>query len=531
MPPSHTVAPSTTSTYNDVRGSFNKYRSIAFGTWKPGEAKRFSEKGRRRVVSLSEPRPAAATTLGPASEAAVLALSKKPVRRELPKSDSVDSVDDHTLVPAEDDLDDLNDVSEIENCKTEPLNRHCQVQTTPSLCSHRRHNTEMTVSFQSDLYSSTEYLNYCLGRASIDDNRTHLNRNYALNRSMDALNDRLVHSKKGSASQTLRLPKASTSAATQPMTVSQLFQPLHQRTRSFDSATYHAVISPGKSSKISSFGNKSSKSTSSSSVAKPGALQATKNFLKKLYNNSTTLPRKLKSGKSNQKLDRFKAATSPFFEIRYPEPEEIPYLPYNIQYEVESEHGDETYDTDRDADEEDEVTELDVATEELDSAPSCSSASPGKWGQSTTDEGIFSGGEDKSVAGSDSTTTRSTGSSSGVGSRAAVTADKFQSWNDLFGHLKKEITEMRERDVRILESLKSAESHLHCVRGLDRSRSEYATPLSRILAAPTTIPAGSLRPPPTLPRTSTLTSNSTTSSSSTSRNSTKSASRLRSTFV
>ena len=200
-----------------------------------------------------------------------------------------------------------------------------------------------------------------------------------------------------------------------------------------------AVIAPSKGAKLSTFGQKST------TQQKTGAFQATKNFIKKLYNNSTTLPKKLRSGKSQQKLDRIKAATSPFYEIRlgyfrnsvklhdsilrYPEPEEIPYLPYNIQYEVESENNDEE-------------TEFDVATEEFgDSsvAPSCSSSTQEKSinGQNAPDEGIFSGSDEKSQTGSDFTAPSCVSSSNR--STAPAAPEQFQSWNDLFGHLKKEI--------------------------------------------------------------------------------------------
>jgi len=379
------------------------------------------------------------------------------------------SLDSKTLVPTED------EVSEIEHCKTEPISIiHNCAQTTPSLRDHKpstRFNQVMTISFDPDCYSSAEYLNYCIGKDSGNFSRN-MPLSKVANRSMDALNERLVHS---NLTRSLQRQNPSTSTRAEEF----FSPPIHQRTRSFDGATHYAVIAPGKNSKLSTFGQKQSIPNQ-----KTGAFQATKNFLKKLYNNSTTLPKKLRSGKSQQKLDRFKAATSPFYEIRYPEPEEIPYLPYNIQYEIESDNGDEE-------------TELDIATEELDSstAPSCSSSTPDKNlnAKMNVDEGVFSGSEDKSVTGSEFTT-QSYGTSNSSASRNESQQQqdqpKFQSWNDLFGHLKKEITEMRARDAQILESLKTVESQLHYVRGLDRSQSEYS-PLERLLSAPTTIPAGS----------------------------------------
>ncbi|KAE9548642.1 hypothetical protein FO519_008144 [Halicephalobus sp. NKZ332] len=444
-------------TYNDVRGSFNKYRSIAYGTWKPGEARRFSEKAKRRLFFET---PAYSkndsTTIKNLNSSSSLIRHKSEI-----------SLDSKTLVPTED------EVSEIEHCRTDPIcTAHTCAQTTPSLGTRKastRFNQVMTISFDPDCYSSAEYLNYCISK-DVGNFSRNMPLSKMTNRSMDALNERLVHS---DLTRVLQRQNPSTSTKIEGI----LNPPIHQRTRSFDSATHYAVISPGKNAKLSSFGQKQSTSNQ-----KTGAIQATKNFLKKLYNNSTTLPKKLRSGKSQQKLDRFKAATSPFYEIRYPEPEEIPYLPYNIQYEVESDNGDEE-------------TELDIATEELDSstAPSCSSSTPDKNlnPKMNIDEGVFSGSEDKSVTGSDFTT-QSYGTSSSSASRSGHQQDqpKFQSWNDLFGHLKKEICEMRVRDAQILESLKTVESQLHYVRDLDRSQSEYS-PLERLLTAPTTIPAGS----------------------------------------
>uniref|UniRef100_A0AC34F561 Uncharacterized protein n=1 Tax=Panagrolaimus sp. ES5 TaxID=591445 RepID=A0AC34F561_9BILA len=378
----------------------------------------------------------------------------------------------------------------------------------------------MTVSFEPDCYSSQDYINYCITKNQTYSTSTlPLACQIGMNRSMDALNDRLIHH--GDFTQSLRRQKPSTSSVKlDPFN----FAPqLHKRTRSFDGATHFAVISPSsKGGKLSTYGQKSTSTTLT--TQKTGAFQATKNFIKKLYNNSTTLPKKLRSGKSSQKLDRIKAATSPFYEMRYPEPEEIPYLPYNIQYEVESD----------DIGNDEEETEMDIGNEEFDSsvAPSCSSSTSTattheksiNGGQNTHDEGIFSGSDEKSQTGSDftapsciSSSNRSTiATTTTVNPATTVPPEQFQSWNDLFGHLKKEITEMRARDAQILENLKSVESQLSYVKGIDRSKSEYS-PLSRMLNAPTTIPAGSRE--------------STSSSASTSTSTTSNRPPLRSTFV
>uniref|UniRef100_A0A914YHH9 Uncharacterized protein n=1 Tax=Panagrolaimus superbus TaxID=310955 RepID=A0A914YHH9_9BILA len=313
----------------------------------------------------------------------------------------------------------------------------------------------MTVSFEPDCYSSQDYINYCITRNQTYSTSTlPLACQIGMNRSMDALNDRLIH--QGDFTQSLRRQKPSTSSVKlDPFN----FAPqLHKRTRSFDGATQSrcyiflklprsfAVIAPSlKGGKLSTFGQKSTSTTIT--PQKTGAFQATKNFIKKLYNNSTTLPKKLRSGKSSQKLDRIKAATSPFYEMRYPEPEEIPYLPYNIQYEVESDAGND-----------EEETEMDIGNEEFDSsvAPSCSSSTSAttqeksiNGGQNTHDEGIFSGSDEKSQTGSDftapsciSSSNRSTivtTTTASIPGAAAAAPEQFQSWNDLFGHLKKEI--------------------------------------------------------------------------------------------
>uniref|UniRef100_A0AC34F590 Uncharacterized protein n=1 Tax=Panagrolaimus sp. ES5 TaxID=591445 RepID=A0AC34F590_9BILA len=97
-------------TYNDVRGSFNKYRSIAYGTWKPGEAKRFSEKSKRRnldAIASSASATASSSSSFQKSHSESEDLIRKP-QRDLPSASS-ESLDSPTLVPTEDEM------SEIEN--------------------------------------------------------------------------------------------------------------------------------------------------------------------------------------------------------------------------------------------------------------------------------------------------------------------------------------------------------------------------------------------------------------------------------
>uniref|UniRef100_A0A1I8AW58 SUN domain-containing protein n=1 Tax=Steinernema glaseri TaxID=37863 RepID=A0A1I8AW58_9BILA len=197
---------------------------------------------------------------------------------------------------------------------------------------------------------------------------------------------------------------------------------MHKRTHSFDSSTHFTIISSPSTSAVNTMKQEKSRKNSG------GALRATKNFFKKM---TTTLPKKLRKSSSNgQYVDNFQAATSPFFEIRYPEPEEIPYLPYNIEYQLESE-SEETV------------------------AP------------------------DSSISHDEATNYSSTGSRVSDSESLALTnrqasPEKFKSWNDLFVHLKKEITLMRERDAEILANLQSVEEGLRSVRHMDRSTSEHS---------------------------------------------------------
>uniref|UniRef100_A0A914Q4U0 Uncharacterized protein n=1 Tax=Panagrolaimus davidi TaxID=227884 RepID=A0A914Q4U0_9BILA len=95
--PDHPTLP----TYNDVRGSFNKYRSIAYGTWKPGEAKRFSEKSKRKnLENIASAAAASAASRKSHSESAQLP------RRDLPSASS-ESLDCPTLVPTEDEMSEI----------------------------------------------------------------------------------------------------------------------------------------------------------------------------------------------------------------------------------------------------------------------------------------------------------------------------------------------------------------------------------------------------------------------------------------
>ena len=115
------------------------------------------------------------------------------------------------------------------SCKTEPLLSSAS-QTTPSLAKRKStgNSSTMTVSFEPDCYSSTDYINYCITRNNAYSTST-LPLGCHMNRSTPALND--IHL--SDFTRSLRLQKASTS--------SNKFEgfnpPLHKRTRSFDSAT------------------------------------------------------------------------------------------------------------------------------------------------------------------------------------------------------------------------------------------------------------------------------------------------------
>ncbi|KAK0394274.1 hypothetical protein QR680_000664 [Steinernema hermaphroditum] len=392
--------------FPDTYGSLRPYRSVAYGTWKVGGARRLSEKSNRRKEGLSE-----CTSL----DANHNYMSNGNTERAA--SPFRYSVSAHNL-----------------NLSTKRSSN--DVVTAESI----RAQLE-----KDDCYSSSEYSQYVKQKS-----QEHLDTvsplGNAPHRSMDALNDYYVNdsrpftfdptdrkyaslgrqkkhkcnSKPASVASAghIGMLKMSVSTQNDLNSVGQM----HKRTHSFDSATHFAIISSPSTSAVNTMKQEKMRKNSG------GALRATKNFFKKM---TTTLPRKLRKGSANgQYIDNFQAATSPFFEIRYPEPEEIPYLPYNIEYQLESE-SEETV------------------------AP------------------------DSSISHDEATNYSSTGSRVSDSESLALTnrqpsPEKFKSWNDLFVHLKKEITLMRERDAEILANLQSVEEGLRSVRHMDRSTSEHS---------------------------------------------------------
>jgi hypothetical protein len=109
--------------------------------------------------------------------------------------------------------------------------------------------------------------------------------------------------------------------------------------------------------------------------------------------------------------------------FRYPEPEERPFLPYNIKYQIESD--DEGADVDTDI--------LDETSASSPSPATINTTLNSSTSQKSPDEGIFSCSEDKSMA--SDITSRSSSSTQ----QNKIVTEKFTSWNDLFNHLKKEI--------------------------------------------------------------------------------------------
>ncbi|CAK5097765.1 unnamed protein product [Meloidogyne enterolobii] len=68
-------------------------------------------------------------------------------------------------------------------------------------------------------------------------------------------------------------------------------------------------------------------------------LEQAKQFIKRFYNSTTNLKLKKKKRKekiNEQKLRMYGSAVGPFFEFRKPCQEELPLLPYNIHYKIDS---------------------------------------------------------------------------------------------------------------------------------------------------------------------------------------------------
>ncbi|CAD5209404.1 unnamed protein product [Bursaphelenchus okinawaensis] len=248
-----------------------------------------------------------------------------------------------------------------------------------------------------------------------------------------------------------------------------------------------------------------SKQNGAVGMEEKSALQHAKNFLRRLYNTSTFRLKQEKNGKSTKVIDpaeRFKTATSPFYEMRLPQPEERPFLPYNIRYEVEDEA--ESYAEETSGYMEEDSSVL-YSNSHLLNTPA--STSSGSSALNHSDEGVFSGGEDGSTVSSSrsdrsfsnilstsrsqpqtavnrpnsgmstasSTALNSVLSTSSINSPAVnakrnVTEKidendvKFKNWNQLFEHLRKEITEMRARDKEILENLMTIEEEIRVVK-------------------------------------------------------------------
>uniref|UniRef100_A0A1I7RW41 Uncharacterized protein n=1 Tax=Bursaphelenchus xylophilus TaxID=6326 RepID=A0A1I7RW41_BURXY len=250
-----------------------------------------------------------------------------------------------------------------------------------------------------------------------------------------------------------------------------------------------------------------SKQSGAAGVEEKSALQHAKNFLRRLYNTSTLRLKPEKTAK-NGKIDpseRFKTATSPFYEMRLPQPEERPFLPYNIRYEVEDDVESGTEEVSGYVEEDCSVI---YNNSHLLNTPASTSSGSSALNHSSPDEGVFSGCEDGSTVSSSrssdhsfsnilsnrsprqsqiasnrpssgmssasSTAMHSALSSSSISSPAAKRpADikeeegqdgTFKNWNQLFDHLRKEITEMRARDQEILENLMTIEEEIRVVK-------------------------------------------------------------------
>ncbi|KAI6218743.1 hypothetical protein M3Y95_01148400 [Aphelenchoides besseyi] len=362
------------------------YRSVAFGTWKVDQTKRFERFKRHRTPEL------------------------KTNKKTIEKKDQTANLD----------------------ATRQPTNSQSSVVRLAEA------EDEMSCTASGDFYSSSDYVRYC-AQNSYENVLVGnpLRRQSTLNRSMDALNDRIVH------------------YAQHPPTFSrnELSATLNRNWR----VRREFVVDPGPLSTplVGRFRAKSCDHAQRTNVVAPTKLkrqddakstfQSAKNFLRRFYATSTLRLR----GRNTRKMDaaeqRFREATAPFYQSRRPDPGERPFLPYNIRYEVENE---------------DDV----ILDSRLMNTPPSSSSSP--------DEG-FSAGEE-----STSSSTRSnhnpqrpastlSSNSSGLATfsdRPFVSPERFRNWNDLYDHLKKEMSDLRNQDAQILQNLMTIEEELIVVK-------------------------------------------------------------------
>ncbi|KAI1712542.1 hypothetical protein DdX_09634 [Ditylenchus destructor] len=398
----------------------SSYRSVAFGTWKVGEAsRRFSHK--YSVPAMPSEIPAELKiTRSFEPEKCKNKDSTLNANQQINSTIQIETRPSTTLrapksVRLSKSIRESLSISLQELVQSAPSEMF-EMSPNPVERPFRRQGSECSDKWTKlgkrggDCYSSTEYVQYCAQNTYenvIVDSR--LCRKPSFNRSMDALNDRLIQcsvprnapgtgSKSGiSTSRTNKSPTrynvnslprrpnvynpekvSSPTQTTPPLTEarsgskpavfvidpccsfaetstmdrsfakSRKVQPtedMRQRTKSLDNATRFAVCPKFGNQSVMDCSAKPPLPTSNPRGPIPGSsnagtLQSAKKFLRKLYNTST-LKFRSNPEKSGQRKEsgnqKYQLATSPFFEMRLPEPEERPFLPYNIHYQIESE--------------------------------------------------------------------------------------------------------------------------------------------------------------------------------------------------
>ncbi|KAH7723248.1 hypothetical protein AAVH_09265 [Aphelenchoides avenae] len=541
-----------------------QYRSVAFGTWKVGQARRFAEKYRRinqRAQSVQHDCQYQYKQPSPSKEPILVRMTRSLDAKAARKA----------LADAEDSKAPLASASTSgassplpEGIPRSHSHSDLPAKTAPAdnvVAGGREHMVRMG---DIDCYSSSEYVQFHNAYENVVIGKP-LQRRDTFNRSMDALNERVMQctaqypgpqmpTHGDDYLEPLRTPvrprpivqtttfPASTfgpytsamyntghpawmssmngwnPAATpstsyyDPMSCSTLQTPRHYHHRQY-TESYPTEFSPSPSrqfiidSSVSTMSNQPrgraksldnasrfgtrprTKRDCSESQAEDGmksgsALQSARNFLRKIYTSSTLRFRPKNGKRSAPQTPKFQHAISPFFEVRLPEPEERPFLPYKIKYELKTDSDDQEEDID-DGDAGD--TEMDLTTESggASTVATGSTTAASSFAQSSPDEGMFSS-EDKSISGSDHNNSRAplgpalsspASSSSAYGSlgpksastpnrRPKVSAEKFTNWNDLFSHLKKEITEIRERDADLLSNLTTLKTQIEDLKTL-----------------------------------------------------------------
>ncbi|KAI6184833.1 hypothetical protein M3Y97_00638600 [Aphelenchoides bicaudatus] len=354
-----------------------------------------------------------------------------------------------------------------------------------------------------DCYSSTEYVQFSAARNAYENvpvgTQSQLQRqSLLLNRSMDALNERIVHYTAGQmyadprllAHYDHQLPGCSRNSQVRgtlgrnwrvrtPVIMPREYVvdpgPIYSMKNGYASdrmdqnRRYRAKSLDNANRLTNTAPKKRANSRQPDDPNNRSALQSAKNFLRRLYNTSTLRLRR--SGGRKMEV-----------EDRRPDVNERPFLPYNIRYEVE--------------DEEDEgaVYDSHVLSTPASSTSSAANHSPDEGIDIMEDSGASTGsarsaaiprlyaqrpgsGLSSSTAASSSGLNSSTFSSNNMYGQdsnvytvqsprrqAPMLVERFRNWNELFEHLKKEMNDIRARDNQILQNLKKIEEEVQIVK-------------------------------------------------------------------